>query len=338
MALLTIDKPNRPSGRLRFMVRLVLALVAGACLSGAHCARAPVEPPFTLKQVAPNAWAAIDNPKSPSPASSNAGFVIGNDGVTVIDTLGSLEAAKHLLVEIRRRTPLPLKFVINSHYHLDHVAGNAEFAAAGATILAQRNVRDWIHTENLRLLGPDISPELKALAESFVAPTALYEDGVNVYAGTGTIQVRSFPGHTGGDSIVVIPDSRVAFLGDLFWRAMLPNLVDASTQPWIDSLATILDANGSGFTFVPGHGDVGDASDLAAFRNYLVTLRALVADARTQGKSGEALAQIVVPRLKELYGGWEFIEPLAKDSALQTESELRGTKRVPMMPGGGARD
>ena len=330
-----IDKPNSANVRLSFMLRLLLLLVAGVSLSGAHCARAPVDPPFTLKQVAPNAWAAIDNPRSPAPASSNAGFVIGDHGVTVIDTLGSVEAANQLLGEIRRRTPLPVKFVVNTHYHLDHVAGNAAFAAAGATILAQRNVRDWIHTENLRLLGPNVPPELKALAESFVAPTALYDDGVNVYVGAGTIEVRSLPGHTGGDSIVVIPDSKVVFLGDLFWRAMLPNLIDASTQPWIDSLATILDGNVSGFAFVPGHGDVGNASDLAAFRNYLVTLRTLVADARTQGKSGDALAQTVVPRLKEVYGTWDFIEPLAKDSALQTESELRGTKRVPMATGGG---
>jgi len=80
---------------------------------------------------------------------------------------------------------------------------------------------------------------------------------------------------------------------------------------------------------------VGDASDLAAFRNYLVTLRTLVAEARTQGKSGDALAQTVVPRLKERYGNWEFIEPLARDSALQTEAELSGTKRIPMRPRGG---
>ena len=321
--------------RLSFMVRLLLALVAGVSLSGAHCAATPTEPPFTLTQIAPNAWAAIDNPKSPAPATSNAGFVIGDDGVTVIDTLGSVEAAKQLLAEIQRRTPLPVKFVINTHYHFDHVTGNGAFAAAGATILAQRNVRDWIHTENLRLLGPNVPPELKALAESSVAPTALYDDGVNVYVGTGTIEVRSLPGHTGGDSIVVVRDSKVAFLGDLFWRAMLPNLIDASTQPWIDSLATILDGNASGFTFVPGHGEVGVASDLAAFRNYLVTLRTLVAEARTQGKSGDALAQTVVPRLKERYGNWEFIEPLARDSALQTEDELSGTKRIPMRQRGG---
>jgi cyclase len=328
-------KPKAAEARLSFMVRLLVALVAGVSLSGAQCSRMPTEPPFTMKQIAPNAWAAIDNPKSPAPATSNAGFVIGDDGVTVIDTLGSVDAAKQLLAEIQRRTPLPVKFVINTHYHLDHVAGNGAFADAGATILAQRNVRDWIHTENLRLLGPNIPPELKALAESFVAPTALYDDGVNVYVGTGTIEVRSLPGHTGGDSIVVVPDSRVAFLGDLFWRAMLPNLIDASTQPWIDSLATILDGNAAGFTFVPGHGEVGDASDLAAFRNYLVTLRTLVADARTQGKSGEALAQTVVPRLKEQYGTWEFVEPLAKDSALQTEAEVRGTKRIPTQQRGG---
>ncbi len=330
MAPLTSAKPNWADTRLRFMVRLVLAFVAGASLSSAHCARTPVEPPFTLKQVAPNAWAALDNPKSSAPATSNAGFVIGDEAVTVIDTLGTLEAAKLLVAEIRRRTPLPVKFVINTHYHLDHVAGNGAFAGAGATILSQRNVRDWIHTENLRLLGPNGPPELKVLVESFVAPTALFDDGVNVYVGTSPIEVRSLPGHTGGDSIVVIPNSKLAFLGDLFWRGMLPNLIDASTQPWIDSLTTILDGNSSDVTFVPGHGDVGNADDLAAFRTYLVTLRALVADARTEGKSGDALAQVVVPKLRERYGSWEFIEPLAKDSALQTERELSGTKRIPV--------
>jgi hypothetical protein len=75
---------------------------------------------------------------------------------------------------------------------------------------------------------------------------------------------------------------------------------------------------------------VGDASDVWAFRDYLVTLHALVAEARTQGKSGDALAQAVVPRLKERYSKWEFVEPLARDNVLQTEAELNGTKRIPL--------
>src|SRR4030095_14304098 len=184
--------------------------------------------------------------------------------------------------------------------------------------------------ENLRLLGAFLTPELKAATEASAPPNVVYDDGVNLYLGAGTVQVVSFPGHTGGDSIVRVPDSKVVFLGDLYWRDMLPNLIDASTEPWIESLEAILKAIEPGYTFVPGHGDVGDASDVWAFRDYLVTLRALVAEARTQGKSGDALAQAVVPRLKERYSKWEFVEPLAKGNVLQTEAELKGTKRIPL--------
>src|SRR4030095_8134106 len=118
-----------------------------------------------------NAWAAIDNPKATSPAAANAGFVIGDDGVVVIDTFWTKDAADRLLSEIQRRTKLPVKYVINTHYHVDHVSGNGVFASQGAAILAQRNVRGWIHTENLRLIGDFLTPELKAQTESIAAPT-----------------------------------------------------------------------------------------------------------------------------------------------------------------------
>jgi hypothetical protein len=82
------------------------------CISGANCAQKAAEPPFTLKQVGPNAWAAIDNARATAPATANAGFVIGDDAVAVIDTLGNAEAAKQLLAEIHTLTKLPVKFVI----------------------------------------------------------------------------------------------------------------------------------------------------------------------------------------------------------------------------------
>src|SRR5262249_27479643 len=101
-------------------------------------AQEPAEASFTLKQIGPNAWAAISNPKSKLPTGANAGFVIGDDGVAVIDTFVSVDAngelgndaAKQLLAEIRRVTKLPVKYVINTHYHLDHVGGNTVFADA----------------------------------------------------------------------------------------------------------------------------------------------------------------------------------------------------------------
>jgi glyoxylase-like metal-dependent hydrolase (beta-lactamase superfamily II) len=70
------------------------------------------------------------------------------------------------VAEIRKRTRLPLRFAINTHYHLDHVGGNRFFADAGAVVMAHRNVRRWIRTENLKFFGADVKPEQKASIEA----------------------------------------------------------------------------------------------------------------------------------------------------------------------------
>jgi cyclase len=151
---------------------------------------------------------------------------------------------------------------------------------------------------------------------------------VDLHLGSRVIQVRSFPGHTGGDSVVLVPDARTAFAGDLFWRNMPPNMIDASTKPWIDTLDTLA-KNEAGYMFVPGHGDVGNVQDVGAFRDYLVTLQKLVADARTQGKSGDAVTEIVLPALTAKYGTWDFFKFLAPRNILEMDAELSGKKRVP---------
>jgi glyoxylase-like metal-dependent hydrolase (beta-lactamase superfamily II) len=321
-----VMKNSRPAARIVFLTHVVLL-----CISGANCSQRSAELPFTLKQVGSNVWAAIDNPHATARALANAGFVIGDDGVAVIDTLGSAEAAPRLLAEIRRLTTLPVKFVINTHYHLDHVAGNRIFADTGAVVLAQRNVRGWVHAENLKLFGPSITPELKALTDAVVAPMVVYEQGADLYLGSREIQLRSFPGHTGGDTIVLIPDSKIVFAGDLLGRHILPSLGDASTKPWIDTLDTLLATNGPGHVFVPGHGDVANASDVAAFRDYLMTLRALVAEAQAHGKSGDAVVETVMPALRQKYGQWDFSEGRAAANLLHTDAELSGKKRIPQV-------
>ena len=287
------------------------------------------EPLFLLKQVGPNVWAAI------SSRGANTGFVIGDDGVVVIDTTATVDAegdfspehGSQLLAAIRKLTNLPVKFVVNTHYHFDHVAANAAFVNAGAIVLGHRHVRDWIHSENLRMFGNDIKPSHKRFIDALLPPTATYDQSVNLYLGSREIRVRSFPGHTGGDSIVLIPDARVVFAGDLFWLNMLPNMIDASTKPWIASLETL--ATNAGYAFVPGHGDIGTAQDVATFREYLVTLQKLVSEARAQGKAGAPLTQVVVPALAGKYGQWEGFEYLAEPSILQMDAELSGKKRIP---------
>ena len=153
------------------------------------------------------------------------------------------------------------------------------------------------------------------------------DQAVDLFLGAREIRVRTFPGHTGSDSIVLIPDAGVVFAGDLFWRNMLPNLIDASTNSWIATLETL--ATNAGYVFVPGHGDLGTVQDVIAFREYLVTLQTLVSEARALGKPGAPLTQTVVPALSRKYGQWEGFKYLAEPSVLQMDEELSGRKQIP---------
>ena len=318
-------------------------VVAYAVILGMACTTNAQELPFTLTQVGPNVWAAISNQESKTPAWANVGFVIGDDSVAVIDTTNSSDAdgnfdtqpAELLLEAIRKVTKLPLRFVINTHYHVDHVGANAVFVNAGAVVLSHHNVRSWIHTENLRMFGKDIKPGQKLFIEALPPPTVTYDQTVELYLGSRRIRLQSLPGHTGGDSVVQIPDAKVVFTGDLFWRNIQPNLIDASTRDWIDTLDTLLE-NDAGTMFVPGHGEVGTTLDVATFREYLATLQKLVSDALVTGKSGQALTDVVMPALAGKYKNWdkswEAFEYFAKRNILEIEAELNGNKRVPQLP------
>jgi cyclase len=307
-----------------FLCTLMMLLSAGTY---AQTAPPPVGAlPFTLKPLGHNVYSAIDDAKGE--AGANAGFVIGDDGVLVIDTFENEAAAKLLLSEIRKLTKLPIKFVVNTHYHLDHVAGNAVFKEAGAVILAQRNVSAWIHIENLKFFGKNIKPEQKKMVEELGSPEVLYDSGIELLLGSRRLLVRVYPGHTGGDSVVMIPDAKVAFCGDLFWRKTLPNLIDASTETWIRTLKE-LQASSVAATYVPGHGDPGDSQDVEAFRNYLADLREIAEKQIKAGKTGDDLVNAGLSEVKEKYGQWNFFDYFAKRNIRDAEAELRGTKKIP---------
>lgn len=283
-------------------------------------------PDFTLKKVGDGVYAAIgaDGGK----AGSNAGFIVGENGVVVVDTFEDVAPARDLLANIRKVTNLPIRFVVNTHYHLDHTGGNAVFAGAGATILAQRNLRGWLHTENMKFFGPNPKPEAKARVEALVLPDMVYKDAVDIYLGQRVVQVRYMLGHTGGDSVVSVPDANVVFSGDLVWQKHLPNLIDATTDAWIKSLDELM-AQHSSATFVSGHGDVAAPQDVRDFHDYLVTLRDVVGKAQAAGKSGQDLINAVLPQLKDKYGSWGFFNYFVNRNITQTAAELKGEKKVP---------
>jgi len=308
---------------LRFACIAILSATAVAAY-----AQSPDSVPFTLKSLGHGVYAAIDDAKGD--AGANAGFVIGDDGVLVVDTFENEKAARALLGEIRKLTPLPIKFVVNTHYHLDHVAGNRILQDAGAVAVAHENVRAWIHTENLKFFGKDIKPEQKAEVENLGAPNAVYQDAFTIYLGSRKIEVMHLLGHTGGDSVVHVPDAKVTFWGDLFWRRTLPNLIDATTAEWSKTLSPSGDwVKRFDGVEVPGHGDVGTIEDVKEFGSYLTDLRNLVSEAESKKKSGDELVGVVLPEVAKKYGKWDFFEYFAKSNIKDMDAELRGAKRKP---------
>jgi cyclase len=320
-----------------FLSGLASLIFLGAAVAMAQTPASTAEKlPFELKLIGPNIWAAIDD--SNGDAGANAGFVVGDSSVVVVDTFENEAAAKALLAEIQTITHLPVKFVVNTHYHIDHVAGNRVFSNAGAVIVAHRNVSTWINYENRKFFGDKIKPEEKVFIEHLLGPEVAYDSDLSLLLGNRRIDVKFFPGHTGGDSVVSIPDAGIVFCGDLFWRKTLPNLIDATTSAWLRTLSEISaipapsavnGPNPHAVIFVPGHGSVGDVADVQDFQKYLEFLRSTTQKALDNGKAGDDLVKAVMPQLTQSYGSWDFFKDFSRSDILDVAAELKGSKRIP---------
>jgi cyclase len=306
----------------------VAALVA---LTGPAAAQAvsPAALPFVLQEVGPGVYAAIDGPEHKS--GSNAGFVIGDNGVLVVDAFFTPDAAKSLIAEIRRLTPKPIRYVINTHYHIDHTGGDQVLRDAGAIIIAHKNVRGWVRTNNINLVGDRITPELKARIEALPLPDLVTDKDLTVWLGSRKVAVRTVLGHTGGDLTIFVPDAHVLFTGDMLWRRVPPNLIDGSVREWAATDTDFLAMPDAARTrFVPGHGDVAEAKDVDEFRGYLLDVQRLVGEGRKAGLKDDALVQDVAPKLRALHPGWTISDRAAAAEIRYMDQELAGTKKRPV--------
>src|SRR5712671_2856935 len=119
------------------------------------------EDDFQLIKVAEGVQAAIA--KSGGLASGNAGFVVGDGGVLIVDTFFTPTAIEELIGEIQAQTRLPIRFAVNTHYHLDHTGGNQVLAGLAVPIIAHDNVAVWQTTKNKRFLrAPEELEKIKA--------------------------------------------------------------------------------------------------------------------------------------------------------------------------------
>src|SRR5437762_1209819 len=132
------------------MTKAILLIIGLIIFSATTIAAPKAEDDFDLVKVADGVYAAIAKPGGL--ASGNAGFIIGDEGVLVFDTFFTPAAVTELIETIESQTKLPIRYAVNSHYHLDHTGGNQVLKARGVPIIAHDNVMIWQTTKNKRFL------------------------------------------------------------------------------------------------------------------------------------------------------------------------------------------
>ena len=243
-------------------------------------------------QVAPQVWFVQGAAALGSPANrnfiSNAGFVVTDDGVLVVDALGSPALAQELLAEIRRVTPQPVRYVVVTHYHADHIYGLQAFKAAGATIVAHSAGREYLNSDTaqqrLQASRVDLAPWVDAQTRLVAADRWLEGDETRLRMGSYEVLIRRVgPAHTPEDLVVFVPQLGVLFSGDLFFRGRVPFVGQADSRLWIASLERMMEFKPR--LVIPGHGPVSTdpMADLAMTRDYLLHLR------RTMGEAARNL-------------------------------------------------
>ena len=188
----------------------------------------------------------------------NVGVILGEDGVCVIDTRESFVAAKELLEDIRALTSLPVRWIINTHWHWDHTFGNGVFAEA--TILGHNQCRAYLvdRPERARSDARNWMPESRHGEIDdvvIVPPNKTFEAVSSLDIGTHTLELAYHGrGHTSSDILVHVGD--VTFAGDLVEEGSAPNMAEAYLLDWPATLRAAEPHAGS--RIIPGHGQPGD--------------------------------------------------------------------------------
>lgn len=256
----------------RFLLPVVLAMLC--VVSPARAQRA-----LAVNEIAPGLFVHIGEialmTRENEGAIANVGFVIGRDAVAVIDTGGSVQEGRELLAAIRARTDKPIRYVINTHGHPDHVFGNAAFSANGTVFVGHRNLPRALATRGQyyldafrRIMGNALIDEVK-----IVPPTLLVDATLKLDLGSRSLVLRAWPAaHTDSDLTVLDEQTKTLFAGDLVFLTHIP-VVDSSLRGWQHIMGEL--SGQPALRVVPGHGPVSEwPAALSDERRYLDTLGA----------------------------------------------------------------
>ena len=196
---------------------------------------------------------------------SNAGVVVDDDGVTVIDTMMVRSQWEPFAAAVQR-LGRPMRRVVLTHAHVDHVGGTRAFPSSA--IFASQQTSDLLEGEMpvgaYKAFMPAFDVEFDDLAEIGTRQVTHLVTGAAEL--TPRVELLPATGHTDGDLMALVADSDVLFAGDLCFFGVTPLAFQGDPATWADVLGTLPDLAD---TIVPGHGPVGGATDVAALQAYL---------------------------------------------------------------------
>lgn len=222
---------------------------------------------LTLEKVGSGVYALISStdypPKSPNIAICNAGIIIGDNGVLVIDPFQNKALGSLLLSTVESLTDQPVRYVFNTHFHFDHTGGNPAAKAKGIPILGRGKIRQLMMTRNQEL-DPNLTP-----------PELIVNSNSSIWLGERKVELEEIEGHSGGtDMIAYVPDAKVMFAGDILFHERIPFTGDGNIAQWQSSLSQLM-TKYSEAIIVPGHGIVTNSSGLEKLNQYFTDLEKL---------------------------------------------------------------
>jgi cyclase len=252
---------------------------------------------------------------------SNGGAIETRDGLIVIDAQQNRELGEKFRDALKASFGVQVRMVVNTHFHLDHVAGNVAFA--GAPIVAHEKTRQLLENE-LGPIGPrgvEVSDTMAKIRMFFggnfeelvpkgerqwfidrvgaskpltiIGPTETFTDRVEIELPSDSLHLKYWgPAHCDGDLVIYLKKASVAFMGDLFFHGRFPWFGDCDLNGWIAALDRVLKMDMK--TVIPGHGVPATLKELEQFRNLLVAVRDAGDRAIKLGWSEDAAARDTV--------------------------------------------
>ena len=221
-------------------------------------------------------------------AGGNIGLSVGADAAFIVDDQYAPLSAK-IIAAIKTITPLPIRFVVNTHWHGDHTGGNENVGKTGALIVAHENVRKRMSVEQFNAVFNRRTPASPGSA----LPVVTFTDSVTFHInGDDLVAYHIPPAHTDGDAIVHFTRADVIHMGDTYFNAYYP-FVDVSSGGHVNGVIDVADRVLALCTpqtiIIPGHGPVSNCTELRAYRNVVATIRDRV---RAEMQKGRTLDEV----------------------------------------------